>query len=54
MSLATHYKLDIPTGAHKAYIRKTVTSYLVDEDIVSKDDEDATTDLELKKLEYQE
>ena len=54
MALVTHYKLDIPTGAHKADIRKTIVRYLVEEELVLDDDDEVTTDIELKKLEYQE
>ena len=54
MSLATNYKLDISTGARKADVRKTIASHLVDEELVSEDDDETSTDLELKKFEYQE
>jgi len=54
MALVIHYKLDIPTGARKADIRKTIVSYLVEEELVSDDDDEGTTDIELKKLQYQE
>ena len=54
VSLATHYKLEIPSGSRKADIRKIITKYLVEEEIVSEEEEDTPTDLELKRLEYQE
>jgi len=54
MSLATHYKVEVPTGAQKAEIRKIVASYLIEEDMVSEDENTSTTKLELKKLECQE
>jgi len=47
MTLVTHYKSDIPTGACKADIRKTIVSYLVEEELVSDDDDKGTTDIEL-------
>ena len=34
MLIATHYKLEIAGGTHKADVRKVIVSYLVDEEIV--------------------
>ena len=58
VSLATHYKLEIPSGSRKADIRKIITKYLVEEEIVSEEEEDTPTDLEsqlrIKELELKE
>ena len=51
VSLANHYKLEVSTASRKADIRKIIT---VEEEIVSEEEEDTPTDLELKRLEYQE
>jgi len=57
VTLATHYKLEISSGSRKADIRRLIihlVEHLVDEEIVSGEEEDTPTDLELKWLEYQE
>ena len=54
VSLVTHYKLKVASSAKKVDVRRILTQYLVDEEIVSEEEQESLPDLELKKIKYQE
>ena len=54
VSLATHYKLEVASSTKKVDVQRILTQYLVDEGIVSQEEQESLPDLELRKLEYQE
>ena len=54
LSVANHYKVEVSSTIRKADLRKAISQYLVDEEIVSDEDYEPATDIELKKLELRE
>ena len=57
LAIAQHYKLSSSSGQKKGEIKKLIKEYLIDEELVSKDEEQPLTSanlLELKRLEFQE
>ena len=54
VSLATHYKLEVTSSTKKVDVRRILTQYLVDEEIISEEEQESLLDLELRKLEFQE
>jgi len=55
LSLAEHYKLEATQTMRKAEIRSKLVEYLVDEEIISEEESESTTDtIELRKLELQD
>ena len=54
VSLSTHYKLKVASSTKKVDVQRILTQYLVDEGIVSQEEQESLPDLELRKLEHQE
>ena len=52
--MANHYKVEVSSTIRKADLRKAISQYLVDEEIVSDEEYEPETDIELKKLELKE
>ena len=45
VSLATHYKLEFASSAKKVDVRRILTQYLVDKEIVSEEEQESLPDL---------
>ena len=54
LSVANHYKVEVSSTIRKADLRKAISQYLVDEEIVSDEEYEPATDIELKKLKLKE
>ena len=54
LSVANHCKVEVSSTIRKADLRKAISQYLVDEEIVSDEEYETATDIELKKLELRE
>ena len=54
LSVANYYKVEVSSTIRKAELRKVISQYLVDEEIVSDEEYELATDIELKKLELRE
>ena len=51
LSVANYYKVEVSSTIRKAELRKVISQYLVDEEIVSDEEYELATDIELRSLE---